>query len=710
MRLFHSPDAVWLALLLAGCQSAGTSSVADMQAPRAAMRPAPQEIHGDVRIDNYYWLNQREDPEVLAYLEAENAYLKAELAPTEELQEQLFGEMVNRVSQDDSTAPVRNGGFWYYTRFEEGQSYPILCRKRGFLSADEQILLNVNSLAEGHGYFSVGDSEPSPDHTLLAYSTDDVGRRIYDLQVMDLATGVLSDRIEGCTGAVVWAEDGKHLFYTRRDPQTLRAFQIWRHELGAPASRDILVFEETDQEYSCNISKTRSKGYLVISSEQTLATESRILEAGNPTGDFRVVLPRQRGHEYHVDHHGDNLIFVTNHESPNFKLMRAPVDTPSMDSWVEILPHRPDVLLEDVDLFRDYMVIIEREGGLPRRRVRAMADGKTYSIPFDDPTYAVSGSANPEFDTTTYRFSYSSPVTPQSVIDFDMATRSQEVVKRQDILGDYDPKDYACERIWATAGDGTQVPISLVYAKPFAKDGTQPLLLYGYGSYGSSINARFNPNILSLLDRGFVYATAHVRGGQEMGRHWYEEGKLLNKRNTFTDFIACGEHLVSQGYTSPERMSCMGGSAGGLLIGAIINMRPDLFHSAVAAVPFVDVVTTMLDATIPLTTFEWDEWGNPADPEYYEYMLSYSPYDQVEAKDYPHLLITTGLHDSQVQYFEPAKWAAKLRELKTDDNLLLMRCEMEAGHGGASGRYDRYRNTALNYAFLIHTVGADPEP
>ncbi|MFK7961164.1 MAG: S9 family peptidase [Phycisphaerales bacterium] len=670
--------------------------------PRADQRPVELTMHGDVRVDEYYWLRERENPEVIAHLEAENAYLKAVMAPTESLQETLYEELVGRMRQDDSTVPVRHGAYWYFTRYEEGQSYPIHARTHRTLDAPEEVLLDVNQMAEGHGFFSVGTRQPSPDHTKLAYAVDDVGRRIYDIEIMTIASRNVTERITDVAGNLVWAEDGRHLFYARRDLETLRTHQIWRHELGTDPSTDVLVFEETDETFSCWVSKTRSKRFLVINSSQTIEDEVRILDARDPLGTWRVVLPRERGHEYSVDHWGDSLIIRTNRGAENFRLVQAPIDDPA--AWESLVPHRSDVLLERVDLFSEFMVLTERRDGLRRLRVRRMADGIEHEIDFPDPTYAVGMGQNPEFDTASVRFSYSSLTTPASVYDYDLVGRDRTLMKRDEVFGGFDPANYTSERVWATADDGTRVPVSVVYRAPLERDGGRPLLLYGYGSYGSSVDARFNPNVVSLLDRGFVYAIAHVRGGQELGRAWYESGKLQQKRNTFTDFIDCAEHLVAEGYTAPERLCASGGSAGGLLVGAVANMRPDLFAAVVAAVPFVDVVTTMLDASIPLTTFEWDEWGDPRDPASYAYMLSYSPYDQVRSVAYPEMLVTTGLHDSQVQYWEPAKWVARLRDRNTGDGRLVFKCTMEAGHGGASGRYDRYRDEALRYAFLITAV------
>ena len=680
-----------------------------LQPPKAKIEPKTLTIHGDTRVDNYYWLNQRDDPAVTDYLDAENAYTEAMMAHTEALQETLFEEIKGRIKQDDQSVPYREGGYFYYTRYEEGHEYPIYARRKGTLEAPEEILLDVNALAEGHEFYSVRGTNASPDHTLLAFAADTVGRRIYTIHVKDLTTGdLLDDAIPQVTGNLAWANDNRTVFYAKQDPQTLRSYQIWKHTLGTDTADDELVYEESDETYSTYVWTSTSKEYLLIGSFQTLASEFRVLDADDPDGTFEVIQPRERGHEYRVDHLGDHFYIRTNADgATNFKLMQAPVDAPGKAHWTDVIPHRDDVLLEDFQLFDDYLVVEERRGGLVQMRIRPWADPDAeHYLDFGEPAYLAYIGKNAEPNTDVLRFGYTSMTTPNSVYDYDMATREKTLRKRDEVLGDFDPDRYTTERLHATAEDGTQVPISLVYRTDlFTRDGTNPLLLYGYGSYGYSLDASFSASRLSLLDRGFVYAIAHVRGGEEMGRSWYEDGKLLQKKNTFTDFIACGEHLVAQQYADPERLFAMGGSAGGLLMGAVVNMRPDLFTGVVAAVPFVDVVTTMLDDRIPLTTSEYDEWGNPNDSTYYDYILSYSPYDNVTAQDYPHLLVTTGLHDSQVQYWEPAKWVAKLRTTKTDDHRLLLKTNMEAGHGGASGRYKRYKETAFEYAFLLDLAG-----
>ncbi|MYB20735.1 MAG: S9 family peptidase [Holophagales bacterium] len=689
--------------------------------PWAEARPHELETHGDVRIDEYYWLRERENPEVIAYLEAENAYVDAALAHTEALQESVFAEIRSRVVEDDSSVPYRDGDYWYYTRYEEGKQYPIHGRRPAdgdVFGGDqdpeaEEVLIDVNEVAEGKEYTAVRPSV-SPDHRILAYGVDDVGRRFYTVRFRDLTTGeTLADEIPDVTANLVWAADSATLFYVRQDPATLRAYQVYRHRLGS-TEPDELVYEEPDETFSVFLGRTQSRKYLLATSSHTLRTEVRILRADDPDGDFVVFEPRGERHEYSVDHLGDRFWVRTNDGAPNFRLMSTAEGDTGRAAWREELPNRDDVLLEGFELFDRFLVLAERREGLERLRVEPMGGGSGagdgavtgHDLDFGEPTYSTGLGANPDPSSGTLRYVYQSLTTPRSVFDYDPATRERILRKQDQVLGGFDAANYRSERLWATAEDGTEVPVSLVY-RPDRRAGAggSPLLLYGYGSYGASMDASFSSPLLSLIDRGFVYAIAHIRGGEEMGRSWYENGKLLHKKNTFTDFIAAAEHLVAAGYADPDRIYAMGGSAGGLLVGAVFTMRPDLWDGVVARVPFVDVVTTMLDASIPLTTFEWDEWGDPRVREYYDYMLSYSPYDNVEARDYPHLLVTTGLHDSQVQYWEPAKWVARLRASKTDDNLLLLETNMGAGHGGASGRYDRYRETALVYAFLLDLAG-----
>ena len=674
--------------------------------PVAEARPVELTMHGDVRIDEYFWLRERENPDVIAYLEEENAYTEAALAHTAELQEALFEEIKGRIKEDDASVPYFKAGYWYYTRYEEGNAYPIYCRKKGTMDAVEEVMLDVNARSEGHDFFNVAGREVSPNNVLYAFAEDNQGRRIYTLRFKNLDTGeLLEDEIAGVTGNVAWANDNKTVFYSRQDPVTLRWDKIYRHVIGTDPNNDELVYEEKDDTFFTFVDKTKSEEYLIIGSSQTLSTEYRYLDTNTPTGEFKVIQPRERGHEYSVDHYGEHFYFRTNLDAQNFRLMRAPVSNSTKEFWTEVIPHRDDVLLEGFEIFKDHLVVTERKNGLIELRIRPWSNGAEHYIAFDEPAYLAYLSTNPEFDTQALRYVYMSMTTPSSTYDYNMNTKEKTMLKQDEVLGGFESEMYVTERLYATARDGAKVPVSLVYRKETALDGTAPLLLYGYGSYGASMDATFSSARLSLLDRGFVYAIAHIRGGEEMGRQWYEDGKLLNKKNTFTDFIDCAEYLIEQQYADPNRLFAQGGSAGGLLMGAVVNMRPDLWRGVVAKVPWVDVVTTMLDDSIPLTTSEYDEWGNPHDKTYYDYMLSYSPYDNVEAKDYPNMLVTTGLHDSQVQYWEPAKWVARLRAKKTDQNRLLLKTNMDAGHGGASGRYERYRETALDYAFMLDLAG-----
>jgi oligopeptidase B len=692
----------WLVPALAAAQQASQPA----QPPAAAARPTRLEIHGHVRTDDYYWLRERENAEVIRYLDAENAYTETVMAHTKDLQERLFEEIKGRIKQTDMSVPYREGRYFYYTRFEEGKDYPIYARKRGSLDAPEEVMLDGNELGRGKSFFQVTGWQVSAGEDVLAFATDTVGRRIATIRFKSLRTGaLLPDVISSVTGNVAWAEDNRTLFYVKQDPVTLRWYRVYRHVLGTDPAHDELVFEETDETFSVFVFKTKSRQFIMIASEQTLASEYRYLDAGRPAGEFRVFLPRRRGHEYDVDHAGDWFYVRTNDAARNFRLMRAPVSRPAREHWEEVIAHRDDVFLQRFEVFKDHLVASERKDGLVRLRVRPRSGAGEHYLDFGEPAYLAYIATNPEFDTGVLRFGYTSLTTPTSIYDYDMAGRQKTLLKRDEVLGGFDPAHYVTERLSATARDGTRMPISLVYQKGLEQRFPAPLLLYAYGSYGSSTDATFSAERLSLLDRGFVYTIAHVRGGQELGRQWYEDGKLLKKRNTFTDFIDVAEHLVARGYATPDRLFARGGSAGGLLIGAVVNLRPDLFKGAIAAVPFVDVLSTMLDASIPLTTSEYDEWGDPNDSTYYRYMLSYSPYDNVERKGYPHLLVTTGLHDSQVQYWEPAKWVAKLRALKTDTNRVVLKTNMEAGHGGASGRYRRWREMAFEYAFLLDLAG-----
>ncbi len=673
--------------------------------PRATIRPHELMAHGDTRVDNYFWLRERENPEVIDYLQAENEYLRKSLAHTEGLQTKLFEEMKGRIKKDDSSVPFLYNGYWYYTRFEKGGEYSLHCRRRDN-SETEEVMLNGNSLDQGGGYFSLAGVRPSPDSKLVVYGVDTEGRRFYTLHFKNLETGqILPDVIVDVTGNVTWALDNKTLFYTRQDPETLRSFQVWRHILGTDSAQDQLIFTEEDETFSCSVHRTKSERYLVISSSQTLSTEERILEADDPLGEFQVFQPRRRDLEYQIEHQGDRFLIRTNDQAKNFRLMECGLQNTGLDQWREVIPHRQDVYLEDVEVFENWLVTQERFDGLNHLKIIPGDGSEPHLLDFGEPTWDVWLSANFNLDSQVLRFGYSSLTTPNSTFDYNMQTRAKTLLKQTEVLGEFQPQNYQAEYLQVPARDGTPVPVSLVYRKGFHPDGHSPMLLYAYGSYGYSMDASFASNRLSLLDRGFVFAIAHVRGGEEKGRTWYEDGKLLNKKNTFTDFIDCGNFLVAQGYTAHDRLFAMGGSAGGLLMGAILNMAPEVWRGVIAQVPWVDVVTTMQDSSIPLTTSEYDEWGNPADEEYYHYMLSYSPYDNVQAMDYPAILVTTGLHDSQVQYWEPAKWVAKLRALKTNNNPLLLKINMEAGHGGASGRFRRLEETALSYAFMLDLLG-----
>ena len=704
MKLYSPFACTAAALLLFSCNN----EMKDTQAipPIAAKKPKDLTIHGHTRVDEYFWLNDRENPEVIDYLKAENDYTKAIMADTEGFQDKLYKEMRSRIKEDDTSVPYKDNGYWYYTRYEEGKEYAIHCRKKDSMEGTEEILLNENELAEGHDYFSAGGLNVSDDNKWMSYSVDTVSRRLYTIYFKNLETGqVLAESIPNCAGGVAWAADNKTVFYAKKDLQTLRTPEIFRHVVGTDPKADKLIFTETDDTFNCYVYRSRSKAKIIIGSSQTVSTEYRMLDATKPEGEFVLIEPRSRDHEYSISDFGDKLYIVTNWDAKNFRLMEAPINNPGRKNWKEVIAHRPETLLEGVEMFKDFMVLEERTNGLSMLRIRRQSTGEEHYINFGEAAYTTYLSTNRDFDTDKLRYGYSSMTTPWSTFEYGMATKERTLLKEQPVLGDFKKENYVTERIMATATDGTKVPVSIVYKKGVKKDGTAPLLLYAYGSYGASMDAYFSSTNLTLLDRGFIYAIAHIRGGEEMGRQWYEDGKLLKKKNTFTDFINCGEHLIKEGYTSKDKLFAMGGSAGGLLMGAVVNMRPDLWKGVVAAVPFVDVVTTMLDESIPLTTGEYDEWGNPNEKEYYEYILSYSPYDNVEAKDYPNMLVTTGLHDSQVQYWEPAKWVARLRDRKTDSNLLLLHTNMEAGHGGASGRFESLKETALEFAFIFKLAG-----
>ncbi|MBE9069820.1 S9 family peptidase [Leptolyngbya cf. ectocarpi LEGE 11479] len=678
--------------------------------PIAKKQPKSLETHGDVRVDNYYWLCDRNSPDTLDYLNAENDYAEAQTAHTKDFKKALYDEMLGRIQETDLSVPTKDGDYFYYSRTEEGKAYRILCRKQGSLDAPEEILLDENKLAEGHEFFALGDYEISLNHQLLAYAIDTDGSERCTLIFKDLATGKLfPEEIEDIS-EVIWANDNRTTFYTRLD-EAHRPYQVWKHRLGDDPAQDQLIYEETDEAFYVSLGGTRSDAYLLISINSKVTTEIRILDANNPDGPFEIFCPRQYGVEYSISHHPgndndpDRFYIVTNEDAINSKLMVTPVKSFAKENWQTVIPHRTDVQLTGVSVFLDHLVIFERQGGLPTIRLQKLSTGEETALAFPESTYSVWSGAMPEFDNKTLRFTYTSLITPSSVFDYDMDTHERELKKETPVLGGYDRTQYKSEWLMATAADGTQVPISLVYKKDIQPDAQNPLLLYGYGSYGASMSAYFSSSRLSLLDRGVVFAIAHIRGGGEMGRPWYEDGKFLYKKNTFTDFIACSEYLIEHQWTCPDRLAIMGGSAGGLLMGAVLNMRPELFRVAIAAVPFVDVVTTILDPGLPLSVMEWDEWGNPNEKEYYDYMKSYSPYDNVTTQAYPDLLVTGGLNDPRVSYWEPAKWTAKLRDLKTDQNRLLLKTNMDAGHGGASGRYGWLEETAFEYAFMLDSLG-----
>ncbi|GLB49831.1 S9 family peptidase [Neptunitalea lumnitzerae] len=691
----------------------------EIKAPVAKQVPETLEIHNDVRVDNYFWMRlsdeqkEAETPDsqtqdVLDYLNAENDYADAVMAHTKDFQTSLFEEMKGRIKEQDESVPYKYNGYWYITKYEEGKDYPIYTRKKETLDAPEEIMFDCNEMAKEHSYFKLSGINISPDNKYAAFGVDTVSRRIYVIKIKNLETGeILPYEIVNTTGGSTWANDNKTLFFTRKDEQTLRSNRIFKYKLGEDTAAASLVFEETDESFYAFVYKSKSRKYIIIGSTSTLTSEYQIVKADTPDEDFKLFQPRVRGMEYSIAHYDDSFYIITNaDEASNFKLMKTNENTTEKEYWTTVMPHREETLLEDIDIFKDFLVISERTNGLNKIRIQSWDGATDYYLPFDNETYTAYTTLNIEFDTKVLRYAYNSLTTPSSVVDFDMVTKEKTVLKEQEVLGGtFDKDNYTSERVWATAADGTKVPISLVYRKDTPKNEATPLLLYAYGSYGSTIDPYFSTIRLSLLDRGFIYAIAHIRGGEYLGRQWYDDGKLLNKKNTFTDFIDCAKHLVKEEYTSPAHLYAMGGSAGGLLMGAVVNMAPELFNGVIAAVPFVDVVSTMLDETIPLTTGEFDEWGNPKDAEYYKYIKEYSPYDNVVAQAYPNMLVTTGYHDSQVQYWEPAKWVAKLRMLKLDTNSLLLRTNMKTGHGGASGRFESLKEVAEEYAFLLDLEG-----
>ena len=701
-------------IFASGCKSDKHMNT-DLKAPSAEKQAKSLTIHNSTRIDNYFWMRLTDEQKtakkkdtqtqkVEAYLNSENDYFDKVTASTNNFQKELFEEMKGRIKEDDTSVPYFRNNYFYITRFEKGSQYPIYSRKKESLEVDEEILFDVNQEAREHEYFQLGALNVSPDNKLVAFATDTVSRRQYTIQIKNLETGeLLTDKIENTTGGSVWSNDNRTLFYTKKDPLTLRSSSIYRHVLGTDASEDVIVFEEKDETYSTYVYKTKSHKFIVIGSSSTLSSEFRIISADKPYGDWSVIQPREDNLEYSLAHYGDYFYIQTNKDDAiNFKLMKTPVNKTTKENWVDVIPHRNETLLEDVSIFKNYLVIEERSNGLGKIRIKTWDGKEDYYLPFNEETYSAGVYANPEFDTNVIRYSYNSMTTPNSVIDFNMKNQTKEVKKEQEVLGGkFDKNNYKSERVWAIARDGKKVAISLVYHKDTELNKNTPLLQYAYGSYGYTISDGFSTTRLSLLDRGFVYAVAHIRGGQYLGREWYNDGKMMNKMNSFFDFIDCSKYLIENSYTSAKHLYAMGGSAGGLLMGGVSNLNPELYNGIIAAVPFVDVISTMLDESIPLTTGEFDEWGNPKEKEAYEYMLSYSPYDQVTSKEYPNMLVTTGYFDSQVQYWEPAKWVAKLRELKTDKNTLLLHTNMDVGHGGASGRFDALKETAIDYTFLL---------
>ncbi len=659
-------------------------------------------MHGDTRIDPYFWLKDRENPKVTDYLNAENNYTDLYLSDYNKFKDDLYQELVGRIKQTDESVPYFDNGYYYISRFEEGKEYPIYSRKKGSLDAPEEIMLDVNEMAQGHAYYQVGGLSVSPDNRWLVFGVDTVSRRQYKLYFKNLETGeILSQTIENTSGYAAWSNDNCTLFYTGKNPQTLRTDKIFRHTLGSEQKEDVLVYEETDETFYTTVYKTKSEKYIMIASSSTLTSEYQFLDADKPDGKFTIFHPRERELEYSVDHYKDKFYIVTNWNAKNFRLMVTSLDKTTKENWTELIAHRPDVLLEDIEIFSRYLVVGERKNGLINLRIINWKTSEEHYLDFGEEDYTASVSINPDFESDTLRYSYTSLTTPRSVYDYNMNDRTKVLLKQQEVLGDFDKENYEAKRLYVSSRDGKQIPLSMVYRKGIEKDGNNPTLLYGYGSYGINIDPYFSSSRLSLLDRGFIFVIAHIRGSETLGRQWYEDGKMMAKMNTFNDFIDSAEYLIREQYTSSDKLFAQGGSAGGLLMGAVVNLAPHLFKGILADVPFVDVVTTMLDDSIPLTTGEYDEWGDPNEEEAYFYMKSYSPYDNVKAQDYPAMLVTTGLHDSQVQYWEPAKWVAKLRYLKTDNNPLLLHTNMDAGHGGASGRFEQFKEVALEYAFMF---------
>ena len=690
---------------LFSCDTKTQNSMSELpNAPLAKQIPKNLTIHDDVRVDEFYWLNDRENPEVIDYLNKENDYYNTHTTHTKEFQTSLFEEMKSRIKEDDSSVPYKYNGYWYITKYEKGKDYPIYTRKKETLEAEEELLFDCNEMAKDHSYFRLVGLNINLNNDLVSYGIDTTGRRQYTLHIKDLKTNtVLKDEISNTTGGSTWANDNKTLFYTKKDETTLRSEAIYKHRLNTDQKSDELIYEETDDTFGVSVYKTKSKKYLVIVSYSTLTTEYQILNANTPDGDFKVFQPRTRGLEYSISHYEDSFYIVSNADgAQNFKLSKTSETQTQKKYWNDVIPHRENVLLEDIEIFKDFLVVSERENGLNQIHIKRWDGSGSYYLPFESETYTAYTTTNIDFDTSVLRYGYQSLTTPSSIIDFDMVTKTKTIKKEQEVLGGkFKKENYTSERLWATAADGTQIPISLIRHVDTEKSSETPLLLYAYGSYGNTIDPYFSTVRLSLLDRGFIFAIAHIRGGEYLGRQWYEDGKLFNKKNTFSDFVDCSKYLIENKYTSAKHQYAMGGSAGGLLMGAVVNLAPELYNGVVAQVPFVDVVTTMLDDSIPLTTGEYDEWGNPNEKDYYEYMKSYSPYDNVTNKLYPNMLVTTGLHDSQVQYWEPAKWVARLRSQNKNTSQLYLKTNMEAGHGGASGRFEALKEVAAEYAFLL---------
>ena len=708
---------VLIALFFTNCDNMNQEKVQTVEKPIAEKVPKELTAHGDTRIDNYFWMRltdeqkTAENPDeqtqkVLNYLNAENEYLDKIMGHTKGFQDNLFEEIKGRIKQQDESVPYFKNGYWYYTRYEVGQEYPILCRKPKTLDAGEEIMLNVNEMADGHEFYDIGGLSVSPDNKLMAFSEDTLSRRFYTLKFKNLESGeILNEEIKNTAGGAAWANDNKTVFYTTKNEVTLLTEKIKRHTLGEIIDDDEVVYHENDPSFYIGVYRSKSGKYIIIANRSTLSNDYQILSTDDPYGSFKQFAVRESNLEYSIDHFENKFYINTNWEAKNFRLMEADESSTDKENWKEVIAHRDDVLIEGVEVFTDFIVMDERKEGLTNLRIINQKNGDEHYLNFGEAAYTAYISTNPEFASDWLRFDYSSMTTPNSTFDYNMVSKERVLKKQQEVVGGHNPEDYETERIYAKGRDGVEVPISMVYKKGFEKDGTKPLLLYGYGSYGSTTDPSFSSVRLSLLDRGFAFAIAHVRGGQLLGRHWYDDGKLLKKNNSFFDFIDCAQYLIQENYTSSEHIYAQGGSAGGLLMGVVINFEPTLFHGIIAAVPFVDVITTMSDPTIPLTTNEYDEWGNPAGKESYDYIKTYSPYDNVEAKEYTHLLVTAGLFDSQVQYWEPAKWVAKLRDYKTDENLLVLHTNMEAGHGGASGRFERYKEIALEYAFLFDLEG-----